>query len=80
MGLYSGGIIYGPIFALRFWWAYIRGGAYIRSFTVFENMKKINEKKSSIISIVPMHIAYNLHYSDSRNSFLSSRQVLEILY
>ena len=32
MGLYSGGLIYGPTFALRFWWAYIRGGggAYIR--------------------------------------------------
>ena len=42
MGLYSGGLIYGPTFVLRFWWAYIRGGniweACSRNFKVYADI------------------------------------------
>ena len=46
MGLYSGGrgggggdgLIYGPTFALRFWWAYIRGGLYSEFYGIILTM------------------------------------------
>ena len=34
MGLYSGGLIYGPTFALRFWWAYIREDLYLEFYGI----------------------------------------------
>ena len=49
MGLYAGGLIFGMVRVLVNWWAYtwgayIRGGAYIRRFTVYNTVYRFYAK------------------------------------